>query len=64
MLTLSKSNYQYAPTDRELSPPDGPQQGRPGLIVEGDDDAGGRQILVIAQGQTPGERKRRRAFRC
>lgn len=40
--------------DRKYSSPlDGPEQSGAGLIVEGDDDAGGWKVGIIVDGRTP-----------
>ncbi len=39
-------------------PPDGAQQGRSGLVVEGDDDGGWRKIRVVMKSGAPAERHR------
>lgn len=36
-------------------PADGPEQGGAGLVVEGDDDAGGRQVPAVHQQRASGE---------
>lgn len=39
------------------SPADGPEQGGAGLVVEGDDDAGGREVLAVHEQGASGEAK-------
>lgn len=45
---------------QELLPPNCPQQGGPGLVVEGDDHAGGREVLAVVQSCTPEEGESRK----
>lgn len=46
---------------QELLPPNCPQQGGPGLIVEGDDHGGGGQVLAVVQSRAPGEGESRKS---
>lgn len=45
---------------QELLPPNCPQQGGPGLIVEGDDHTGGWEVLAVVQSRTSGEGESRK----
>jgi len=45
--------------ETESSPPNGPQQSRPGLVVEGDDEAGSWQVCIIAYRGAPATQKSR-----
>lgn len=49
---------------RQGSPLHGAQQGRSGFIVEGDDDAGGRQVRGVGQGWTTEEGAERSEGSC
>lgn len=42
---------------RAVSPADGSEQGGAGLVVEGDDDAGGREVHAVHQQGASGEGK-------
>lgn len=42
---------------RAVSPADGSEQGGAGLVVEGDDDAGGREVRAVHQQGASGEGK-------
>lgn len=48
-------------TLKDALPADGPEQGGAGLVVEGDDDAGGRQVPAVHQQRASGGERRETA---
>lgn len=45
-------------TWKDVLPADGPEQRGAGLVVEGDDDAGGREVPAVHQQGAPGKKRR------
>lgn len=47
-----------APGQEDVLPADGSEQSGACLVVEGDDDAGGRKVRAVHQQRTSGKQKR------